>query len=401
MIRRHLLGLAAAAVAAPSLAFAQAPAAPPAWQQGRPAEMANSPLAPHAPRLTVTPPDRIPVSNIRVPDGFQVELWAHGLPGARVMVRGDNGTVFVGTRVIGRVYAVRDTGSERQVTTLLQGLPQPSGLAIRDGALYVSAIHRVLRVDNVEQNLANPQPVDMTAAFGLSDAAHHGWTHIQFGPDGRLYFSRGVPCNICETDGERYALIHSFNADGSDRRIEARGVRNSVGFDFHPRTGHLWFTNHGRDWAGNDNPSDTLHVNLRRGEHHGFPWCAGGFQDPAVPSQRLCSEFPPPAMVLGPHVAPIGTHFYRGSAFPEQYRNALFIANRGSWNRSRLAGFEVIVVREVEGGRLVQEPFMTGFRDDANQRFVGRPAGVLTMPDGSLLVSDEDNGAIYRVSYRR
>jgi glucose/arabinose dehydrogenase len=400
MIRRHILALAA--IAAPGLALAQAPApaAPPAWAQGRPAEMATSPLAPHAPRLTATPVERIPVSALRLPQGFHAELWAHGLPGARVMVRGPNGTIFVGTRVIGRVYAVRDTGTERQVSTFMQGLTQPSGLAIHNGALYVSAINRILRVDNVEANLANPQPVDMTAAFNLPDAPHHGWTHIQFGPDGRLYIPRGVPCNICETDGERYALIASFNPDGSDRRIEARGVRNSVGFDFHPTTGRLWFSNHGRDWAGNDNPSDTLHVNLRRGEHHGFPWCQGGFQDPAVPASRLCSEFAPAAMILGPHVAPIGTHFYRGTAFPDQYRNALFIANRGSWNRSRLSGFNVVMVREVDG-RLVQEEFLGGLRDDAGQRFLGRPAGILTMPDGSLLISDEENGAIYRITYRQ
>lgn len=401
---RGAFAFAALAAALPTLAAAQPPpaappAAPPAWQQGRPAEMAASRLAPHPPRLTVTPADRVPVAALRVPEGFQVELWAHGLPGARVMVRGPNGTIFVGTRAIGRVYAVRDTGAAREVSTLLQGLTQPSGLAVRDGALYVSAINRMLRVDNVEQNLANPQPVDMTAAFNLPADVHHGWKHIQFGPDGRLYVPVGVPCNICDTDGERFAVIHSFNPDGSGGRIEARGVRNSVGFDFHPRTGQLWFTNHARDWAGNDNPSDTLHVNLRRGEHHGFPWCHGGFQDPAV-SGRLCSEFPPPALILGPHVAPIGTHFYTGTAFPERYRGALFIANRGSWNRERLAGFNVVVVREAEGGRLVMEEFMTGFRDDANQRFVGRPAGLLTMPDGALLVSDEENGAIYRVTHR-
>lgn len=401
MIRRHLLALAAMALPGVAYAQAQQSAPPPAWAQGRPAEMANSRLAPHAGRLTATPPDQILVGSLRVPEGFSVELWAHGLPGGRVMVRGPNGTIFVGSRGIGRVYAVRDTGTAREVSVLLQGLPQPSGLAIRDGALYVSAIQRMLRIDNVEANLANPQPVDLTAAFNLPDAPHHGWTHIAFGPDGRLYVPRGVPCNICDTDGERYALIASFNPDGSDRRIEARGVRNSVGFDFHPRTGQLWFTNHARDWAGNDNPSDTLHVNLRRGEHHGFPWCHGGFQDPAVSAARLCSEFPPPALVLGPHVAPIGTHFYTGTAFPERYRNALFVALRGSWNRERMAGYKVVVVREAEGGRLVQEDFLTGFLDEANQRFSGRPAGVLTMPDGSLLVSDEQLGAIYRITYRR
>jgi glucose/arabinose dehydrogenase len=402
MIRRSLMGLAAAAVALPGLAFAQQAAPAPAWAQGRPAEMANSPLAPHPARLTTTPAERIPTASLRVPEGFQVELWAHGLPGARVMVRGPDGTIFVGTRAIGRVYAVRDSGGERTVTTLMQGLTQPSGLAVRDGALYIAAMNRVLRIDNVEQNLQNPQPVELTEAFGQAPEPHHGWKHIAFGPDGRLYIPRGVPCNICEFDGDRFATIESWNPDGSDRRIEARGVRNSVGFDFHPRTGQLWFSNHGRDWAGHNNPSDTLHVNLRRGEHHGFPWCAGGFQDPAASEPtRLCNEFPPPARLLGPHVAPVGTHFYTGTQFPEQYRNALFIAFQGSWNRAPLSGFEVVVVREAEGGRLVQEPFMTGFRDDAAQKFNGRPSGLLTMPDGSLLVSDTDNGAIYRVTYRR
>lgn len=392
-------GLALAQAPATQAPTAQAPAAPPAWQQGRPADMAQSALAPHPPRLTATPPERIPVRNLRVPEGFQVELWAHGLPGARVMVRGDQGTIFVGTRAIGRVYVVRDTGGERLVSTLLQGLPQPSGLAVHNGALYVSAIQRMLRIDNVEQNLQAPQPVDLTSAFNLPTEAHHGWTHIQFDREGRLWISRGVPCNICETDENRFALIKSYQPDGTDMRIEARGVRNSVGFDFHPATGALWFTNHGRDWAGADQPSDTLHVHARRGEHYGFPWCHAGWQDPAV-SGRMCNEFRAPDLNLGAHVAPIGTHFYRGTAFPERFRNALFIANRGSWNRPQLSGFNVVVVRE-EGGRLVQEEFLSGLRDDANQRFHGRPAGLLTMPDGALLVSDEENGAIYRVSVRR
>ena len=413
MIHHHLRALlAAAALAAPGLAWAQAPApttpapaaaapaAPPAWQQGRPPEMATSNLAPHSPRLTATAPDAIPTASLRVPEGFKVELWASGLPGARAMALGPNGTVFVGTRVIGRVYAVRDQGGQRQVSTLMQGLTQPSGVAVRDGALYVAAMHRVLRIDNVEANLANPQPVELTQAFGQAEDAHHGWKHIAFGPDGRLYINRGVPCNICDTDGDRFALVESWRPDGSDRRIEARGIRNSVGFDFHPRTGQLWMSNHARDWAGNDNPSDTLHVAARRGEHHGFPWCQGGFQDPAV-NGRLCSEFPPPALILGPHVAPVGSHFYTGTAFPERYRNALFIPLAGSWNRAPLSGFEVVTVREGEGGRLIQEPFLTGFRDDANNRFTGRPSGALTMPDGALLISDQQNGAIYRITYGR
>jgi glucose/arabinose dehydrogenase len=361
--------------------------------------MANSTLAPHPPRMTATPVERIPVASLRVPEGLQVELWAHGMPGVRMMTRAPDGTIFIGTRIIGRVYWVKDLGATREHGVFVQGLTQPNGVAMRDNALYVVAINRVLRYDNAAANLASPAPVELTAAFNLPEEVHHGWKHVAFGPDGRLYVPRGVPCNICDTDGEKFALIASFNPDGSDRRIEARGVRNSVGFDFHPRTGQLWFSNHGRDWAGNDNPSDTLHVNLRRGEHHGFPWCASGWQDPAV-SGRLCSEFPPPAMILGPHVAPIGTRFYTGTSFPEKYRGALFVALRGSWNRDRVAGFEVISVRE-EQGRLVSEPFLTGFRDEANNRFLGRPADMLTLPDGSMLVTDEENGAIYRVSARR
>lgn len=399
MRRTPMLALLAA-LAAPGIAAAQqaAPAPPPAWQQGRPAEMAGSRLAPHALPVTVTPPERIPTAQLRVPDGFQVELWAHGMPGIRHMVRAPDGTIFAGTRVIGRVYWIRDAGGTRQTGVFAQGLTQPSGLAMRGPDLFVASIDRVLRYDNASATLSGATPTDLTAAFDIATDAHHGWRHLAFGPDGRLYIPRGVPCNICETDGERFATILSFNADGSDKRIEARGVRNSVGFDFHPVTGRLWFTNHARDWAGNDNPSDTLHVNMRRGEHHGFPWCHGGFQDPAVPG-RLCSEFPPPALILGPHVAPIGTMFYTGAMFGDAYRNALFIALRGSWNRERLAGFEVVTVREVEG-RLVQEPFLTGLRDDAGQRFLGRPAGLLTMPDGALLVADEHNGAIYRISRR-
>jgi glucose/arabinose dehydrogenase len=399
MIRAASLGLLAA-FALPQLAAAQAPAAPPAWQQGRPPELANSTLAPHATPVTVTPPDRIPVSSLRVPDGFQVELWAHGMPGARMMARAPDGTIFVGTRVIGRVYWVRDVNGTRTTGTYLSGLTQPNGLAFQGNTLFVATIDKVLRIDNPTANLAEARPTDITANFDIASDAHHGWRHIAFAPDGRLHIARGVPCNICETDGEKFALIASFNADGSAKRIEARGVRNSVGFDFHPVTGRLWFSNHGRDWAGNDNPSDTLHVNIRTGEHHGYPWCAGGFQDPAVPATRMCSEFPPPALILGPHVAPIGTRFYTGTAFPAEYRNALFVSLRGSWNRDRLAGFEVVAVREVDG-RLVKQPFMTGFRDDATQRFVGRPVDTHTLPDGSLLVADEQNGAIYRVSYRR
>jgi glucose/arabinose dehydrogenase len=397
--RIGLAVLVAGAFAAPALAQ-QAPAAPPAWQQGRPADMAGSTLAPHPPRLTVTPVDRIPVASLRVPEGFRVELWHHGMPGIRRMVRAADGTIFAGTRVIGRIYAIRDSGSAREHMVWAQGLTQPDGLALRDGALYVSALSTMLRYDNARYGEA-PTPVNLTAAFGLPPEQHHAWKHIAFGPDGKLYVPVGAPCNICAPPSEdTHAVLLRFNPDGSGREIVARGVRNTVGFDFHPQTGQVWFSNHGRDWAGNDTPQDSLHVAARIGAHHGFPFCMGGWQDPGF-AARGCSEFEAPAALLGPHTAPIGTRFYTGTMFPEAYRGRLFVALRGSWNRERLAGFEFVTVR-LEGDRVAGiEPFLTGLRDDAANRFLGRPADMLTLPDGSMLFTDEENGAIYRVTYGR
>lgn len=397
------LRLAAAGLvllASPSLA--QAPAQAPAWAQGRPDHMANSPLAPHAPKMTVTPPNEVPLDRLRVPAGFKVELWAHGMPGARMMALGDRGTVFVGTRVIGRVYAVTDQGGSRTHRILAQGLTQPNGIAFRDGALTVMAINQVLRWDGIEGRLDNPgAPADLTAAFNLPPDQHHGWKFTAFGPDGRIYTNIGVPCNICTFDRDRYALIVSFRADGSDRRIEARGIRNSVGFDWHPTTRELWATNNGRDWAGNDEPHDTLHRIRRSGEDHGFPWCVGSWADPE-PSlgRRQCSEFEQPAASLGPHTAPLGMRFYTGTMFPEAYRNQAFIARRGSWNRERMSGYDVVVAKIDGQGRVTAvEPFLTGLLDENAQKFHGRPVDVLQLRDGSLLVSDEQNGVIYRISY--
>lgn len=394
------LGLAASFAAAPVLAQQTPPA--PAWQQGRPDSMAASPLAPHAPRLTVTPPDQVPVAALRVPQGFQLELWAHGMPGARAMTEGEDGTVFVGTRAIGRVYAVTEAGGQRSTRTVAERLTEPNGLAVRDGNLYVIAINRVLRYDGIGRRMGDvPQPTDLTSAFNLPTEAHHGWKFAAFGPDGRLYLNIGVPCNICEYNRDTHALIVSFNPDGSDRRIEARGIRNSVGFDFHPTTRELWATNNGRDWAGNDIPEDSLHRIRRSGEDHGFPFCVGNWNDPAA-ARRNCSEFTAPAALLGPHTASLGIRFYNGTQFPAAYRGAAFIAQRGSWNREQLSGYQVVVARlDAQGNVTGVEPFLTGFRDEANNRFLGRPVYVLPRADGSLLVSDEQNGAIYRITHRQ
>src|SRR4051794_6885822 len=282
------LGLGAA-LALPALALAQqAPAPAPAWAQGRPGSLASSPLAPNAPKLTVTPLEQVPVGKLTLPAGFKAEVYAHGMPGARMMALGSNGTLFIGTRTIGRVYAVKDGKTH----TIASGLNQPNGVAFKDGALYVIAINKMLRFDGIEGKLDAPgTPVDLTAAFALPTEEHHGWKFASFGPDGKLYMQVGAPCNICQIDENRHAILVRYNPDGSGREVVAHGVRNSVGQAFHPTTGQLWFTNNGRDWAGEDEPEDTLGVVQRTGEHFGFPWChVGTLQDPEVQG-RQCSEF--------------------------------------------------------------------------------------------------------------
>ncbi|WP_239451608.1 PQQ-dependent sugar dehydrogenase [Elioraea rosea] len=395
------LALGAALLAAAAVpAYAQQQQVP-AWAVGREGSGMSPTLAPHAPKLTVTPENELPINDLRVPDGFKIEVWAHGAPGARMMAVGDRGTVFVGSRVIGRVYAISDEGGQRRVRIIAQGLKQPNGIAFKDGALTVIAINQVLRWEGIEGKLDNPgQPTDLTSAFNLPPEEHHGWKFAGFGPDGRLYTNVGVPCNVCEFDRDRYAILVSFRPDGSDRRIEARGIRNSVGFDFHPATRELWATNNGRDWAGNDVPEDTLHRVRRSGEDHGFPFCVGDWNDPAVP-RRACSEFEQPAAKLGPHVAALGMRFYRGTGFGAEYENQIFIARRGSWNREKKSGYDVVVAKLDGQGRVTGiQPFLTGFLDASGEKFTGRPVDVQQLQDGSLLVADEQLGAIYRISRR-
>lgn len=397
MIRKWIgLGLAAA-VLAPSLALAQAPPAPPSWAQGRPQTLAASPLAPNAPRLTVTPKDQVPVDRIHLPEGFKAEIWAHGMPGARMMARSPDGTLFIGTRTIGRVYAV---GPDGKTHTIASGLNQPNGVAFHGGSLYVVAINRVLRFDGIEGKLdAPPTPVELTAAFGLPSDEHHGWKFTTIGPDGKLYMQVGAPCNICAVDENRHALLVRYNLDGSGREIVARGVRNSVGMAHHPVTGQLWFTNNGRDWAGEDEPEDTLGVVQKVGEHFGFPYChMGTMQDPDV-AGRQCSEFSPPVLRLGAHTAALGMRFYTGSMFPAEYRNSIFIARHGSWNRTQRAGYDVVRISFDAAGKPTMHPFLTGLLD--GNSFLGRPTDVQQLPDGSLLVSDEQAGAIYRITYAK
>jgi glucose/arabinose dehydrogenase len=395
------LSLFAAAVAA----WAQAPATPappPIWQQGMTGSMATSTLAPLAGKLTVTPAAQIPIDKLRMPAGFSVEIWATGLPGGRAMTRGDDGKIYVGTRGLGRVYEVTDSGGARTVRTVADKLNQPAGVAFKNGSLYVMAIDKVLRFDGIEKNPA-AVPVDMTDKFSLPKEQHHNWKYISFGPDGKLYVPFGAPCNICELPTQEYAQIRRYNPDGSGMEVIASGVRNSVGFDWHPTTKELWFSNHGRDWLGDDTPNDTVNRLSKTGLNYGFPFChQGNLPDPYVKKADPCAGVDQPVALMGPHASTMGLTFYTGTMFPPEYRNVLLNARKGSWNRTKKIGYDVVTVKtDADGKNSKVEPFLTGFMNEADQSFWGRPAYMLQMPDGALLVSDEQNGAIYRMSYRK
>lgn len=341
----------------------------------------------------------LPLDRIKLPAGFVIEQVAL-VPQARAMTWGARGTLFVGSRG-DKVYAVSlpatGTAGPGDVRAVAKDLSMPVGVAFRDGALYVSSIDRIVRLDDIERRLdAPPPPVVISDRF--PSERHHGWKFIAFGPDGKLYVPVGAPCNVCDRDG--HANIMRMNADGSALEVVARGVRNSVGFDWHPITRELWFTDNGRDMLGDDVPPDELNRLTKSGQHFGFPYCHGGsIADPEFGRTRSCSEFVPPVQRLGPHVAALGMRFYTGTQFPAEYRNQIFVAEHGSWNRSRKIGYRVSLVKlDAEGNPKAYLPFAEGWLD--GERAWGRPADVLVAPDGSLLVSDDQAGAIYRIRYR-
>jgi len=402
---RSLIPLTCALVCALSAAAAQAQApaaAPPSWQQGRNAEQEKSPLHPFAIEVTGRAAKLLPVDKLKAPAGFKVEVWAEGAPGARSMAQGDKGTVFVGTRQLKDVYAIVDRGGKREVKTLLKGLDSPNGIAFRRGTLYVAERHRITRYDGIENRLDNP-PEAKVVVDGLDPQKQpgHFWKFLALGPDGKLYYNVGAPGNIVMPAYFQAAISRVDPRTGVIENY-AQGVRNSVGFDWHPQTKQLWFTNHGRDWLGDESPNDTLHVATRKGQHFGYPYChQGDTLDPEFGKNRDCKEFTPPTLKLGPHIAPIGMRFYTGKMFPAEYQNNIFIAMRGSWNRTIKHGYNVTRVSFDADGKPKMEPFLTGFLTDekADPPMWGRPNDVMVMRDGSLLVSDDQNGVIYRVSY--
>jgi glucose/arabinose dehydrogenase len=406
-MRKTALSLAAVSVLALSVqsAFAQdkAAAPPPAWHQGKPAALSESKLAPLAGKMTETPASEIPISKLKLPKGFKAEIWASGLVGARAMTMNDDQTkMWVGTRGIGRVYEVTIDGGKTSHKVLAEKLTQPTSV-YANGALYIFAIDKVLRYDNAAKG-ATGTPVDMTAAFDLPKEQHHNWKYVRFGADKKLYVPFGAPCNICEPPTKEYAQIRRYNLDGSGKEVIATGVRNTQGFDWHPKTGELWFTDHGRDWLGDAGPEDELNRLSKPGQNFGFPYChAKGYVDPdlAKGKKDACKDVTMPVTTMGPHAAVMGIMFYTGTMFPKEYQDVAFVARKGSWNREVKFGFDVVTVKPSADGKSAKvTPFMTGFLEDPKTaKFWGRPAYLAQLKDGSILVSDEQLGAIYRISY--
>lgn len=344
-------------------------------------------------------PARLSLGALDLPAGFAIAVFADSLPGVRSLTLGDSGTVFAGTQSEGFVYAVRDTdgdGTADQRFTIDEDLYMPNGVAFRGGALYVADVSRILRYDGVEAKLSVP-PEPAVVRSDFPDDGWHGWRYLAFGPDDMLYMTIGVPCNSCIQEDDRFGTIVRMHADGSALEIVARGVRNSVGLAWHPVTGELWFTDNGRDMMGNNEPPDELNRLPSVGAHFGFPYCHGGTIQDGEFSDRSCDEFVPPVQLLGPHVASLGLAFYTGDMFPVEYHGQLFIAEHGSWNRIPPSGYRVSVVRLDEKGGPMYEPFIDGWLRAG--RASGTPVDVLVMPDGSVLVSDDRAGKIYRITY--
>jgi len=348
----------------------------------------------------------VPASNdfpdIKLPKGFHIATYAANIEDARSMAWGDKGTLFVGSRNAGKVYAIVDTNHDNKADTayvLAKGLSMPNGVAFRNGSLYIAEINKISRIDNVETDLTHPATL-VTVFDSLPSDAAHGWKYIAFGPDDKLYIPVGAPCNICDANEKdpRYASITRINPDGTGFEIFAHGIRNTVGFAWHPDTKQLWFTDNGRDELGDDIPADELNNAPQSGMNFGYPYChEGDIKDPQYGDRHDCSEFMPPVQKLGPHVAALGMKFYTGNMFPAEYRNTIFIAEHGSWNRTQPLGYRITMVKLNGNKSTGYSVFAEGWLK--NGKPWGRPADVLQMADGSLLVSDDFNNMIYRISY--
>jgi glucose/arabinose dehydrogenase len=392
------VSIAVANAQTPPPAAASPAGVPPTWAQGRTAEGMNPSLVPNPSPVTAKAVNELQIDKLKVPSGFKIEVWASGMVNARTMTESPNGTIYVGTRFPGNVYAVVTKDGKREVKIIAKGLHRPNGVVFTNGSLYVAELSRIIRYDNIEKNLDNP-PAPVVVFDALPKDEPHGWKYLKLSPDGKyLYFQIGTPANIV-VPPSTHATINRLNLKTNKMEVVATGVRNSVGMDFHPTTKQLWFTNMGRDWAGEDLPNDTLNRLSKKGMNFGYPFChQGDWLDPDFGKGRSCDEFEKPELKLGAHVSPIGMSFYNGVQFPKEYKGNIFIAEYGSWNKTKKAGYQVVrVVLDDKNKPVKIEPFVTGWLQ--GETYWGRPADVHVLKDGSMLISDGEAGAIYRVSY--
>jgi len=382
----------------PAAAPAAAPALPPGSPMiGRPDNEAAAKLAPVAGPPIAAAPDKLPLAKLKVPAGFNIEVYAAGMANARSLALGDKGTVFVGSRLVDKVYAIVNKDGKRSVKIVASGLYRPNGVAFKDGTLYIAELSKISKIDKIEDNLDNP-PKPTVIYDKLPKDEAHGWKFIAIGPDNKLYIPVGQPGNNVLHD-DAHGQIRRINLDGSGAEVVALGVRNSVGFDWNPENKQMYFTDNGRDWLSEDVPEDKLNRLTKVGEDFGVPYCyQGNIPDPEFGWGHSCSEFTPPVGLMGPHAAALGMRFYTGSMFPKSYKNVIIVARHGSWNRSKKFGGDVVAVHLNKDGTVKTiEPLITGFLED--NKYIGRPVDVMQMKDGSVLVSDDWNGAVYRISY--
>ena len=406
VISSFLAAAAVVAATAPGALAQQAPTAtapaatpqplPPALV-GRPDSDAAKKLAPVAPPPIPTAADKLPLDKLKVKNGFKIEVYAAGVPNARSLRRGPKGTVFVSSRLQDKIHAIVEKDGKREVKVIASGLHRPNGIVVHKGTLYIAELSQISKIDNIEDNLDNP-PKPTVILSDLPKDEPHGWKYLTVGPDEKLYFHIGAPCNICMPP-ERHSKIYRVGLDGKDLEVYATGVRHIVGMDWHPTLQQLYFSENARDWLSEEVPEDKLNRVTKPGkDNFGYPYChQGNFLDPEFGWGRSCSEFTKPVALLGAHSAALGMKFYTGKGFGSEYRNAIFLARHGSWNKSNKIGGDVLAIKLNSNGTVKSmEPFITGFIQ--NNTYVGRPVDVLPMPDGSMLVSDDFNGAVYRVS---
>jgi len=375
-----------------------APALPPGSPLiGRPETEAAMKLAPVAPPPIPTALDKLGIKQLKLPKGFNIEVYASGIPNARTLRVGEKGTVFVSNRLLDKVWAITEKDGKRTAKAIYTGLYRPNGLAFHNGTLYIAELGKVSKAEKIEDNLDSP-PKLTTIYDDLPKDEAHGWRTIAVGPDNKLYIEVGQPCNNC-MPSEKHGQIRRMNLDGSGVEVFARGVRHSVGFDFHPVTHDLYFTDNGRDWLSEDLPNDELNRATKAGLHFGSPYCyQGNIPDPEFGWGHACSEFVAPVALMGPHAAALGMRFYTGTMFPPEYRGAILVARHGSWNRTNKFGGDIALVKLNHDGSVKSvEPFITGFLVD--NKYWGRPVDVQPLKDGSLLISDDYAGAVYRVTY--